>query len=99
LDASREPSGISRQWSKTVFLDQKGRGIMDRFAYIARHLAQMAIDQAVERGGDNDKIKEAKRELSRGDRKKDRGRYKDAVANYMDALSKADWEKSNSSDL
>lgn len=67
-----------------------GDDLMDRMTGAALTLANEAIAEAEARGADPRKITQAKREQDRGDAARLAGRYKDAVARYRDALSKAE---------
>ena len=63
---------------------------MDQFAAIARQLAVDAIDQAIAQGGDSGEINDAQQALAEGDALRASEAFKDAVANYKDALAKAE---------
>ncbi len=67
-----------------------GVELMDRIAGAARQLARDAIDDAAARRGNSSKVAGAGLALARGDdRRRARG-FKDAVAAYKDAASKAE---------
>jgi predicted extracellular nuclease len=67
-----------------------GNELLGEIAQIVRLLAVDAIEEAKAGGGKADKIAEAERLLARGDTRLTAGRFKDAVAAYEDALSKAE---------
>ena len=64
--------------------------LMDQAAGIGRLIVDEAIAEAIDRGGDSDKIDEAEEALADGDTLRAMGQYKDAVAKYKDAVSKAE---------
>jgi hypothetical protein len=67
-----------------------GRAFMLRVCGTARKVATDAIAEAVARGGNQSKLAEAARAVAEGDARRDAGRFKDAVARYKDAVSKAE---------
>lgn len=67
-----------------------GNALMLEIVGAARLLAEQAIAEAEARGGDADKIAEARRALAQGDAKRDASQFKDAVARYKDAVAKAE---------
>jgi predicted extracellular nuclease len=68
----------------------QGNAFLERIAGAARLLAVEAIEEAEDVGGDAAKIADAKDALAKGDERVDAKRFKDAVAKYKDALSKAE---------
>jgi len=68
----------------------QGTQLMDQLAGIARHLAVVAIQQAEDQGGDQQKINEAEQALNEGDALRQAEEFKDAVNKYKDALAKAE---------
>ena len=64
--------------------------LMDSLAACALQLAQEAIDEAIARGGDPVKIQQAQGALASGDVLRFADGFKDAVALYKDAISKAE---------
>ena len=73
-------------------LQPRGAGVemLDEIAGAARQLARDAIDDAAARRRNSSKVAEARAALARGDgRRRARG-FKDAVAAYKDAASKAE---------
>ena len=76
---------------KDGLLDEaQGTVVMDFLAEIARRLAEDAVDTAVAAGGDSGDIDDAKAFLAEADGLRGQGKFKDAVAKYKDALSKAE---------
>ena len=75
--------------SKLLGASQRN-AFLERIAGAARLLAVEAIEEAEDVGGDAAKIAEAKDALAKGDERVDAKRFKDAVAKYKDALSKAE---------
>jgi hypothetical protein len=67
-----------------------GEGLMDDLAEVARGLAEQAITDANNGGGDWDKIAEAQASLAEGDALRAWGDFKDAVNKYKDALAQAE---------
>ena len=65
-------------------------GLMERIASVARQLATRAVSDAAARRRGSAGITEAERALAAGDAERRGSRYKNAVAHYKDALSKAD---------
>lgn len=68
----------------------EGNDLMDQLAAIARQVTQNAINAAIAARGDAGDISDATASLAEGDTLRDDGAYKDAVAEYKDALSKAE---------
>ena len=69
---------------------EEGNQLMDDLAGIARQIADEAIYEATDAGGDPDIIAEAEEFLDEGDVLREAGAYKDSVAKYKDALAKAE---------
>ena len=67
-----------------------GASIMDGLARAVRHLAITAIEDAVGRGGNSDKIATARDSLAEGEALRASGAFKDAVNKYKDAISNAE---------
>ena len=67
-----------------------GNQFMDDLAGAARTLAVEAIDDAIARNGDPGKISDAQTALADGDVDRANLMFKDAVANYKDAVSQAE---------
>jgi len=67
-----------------------GNQFMDGLAGAARSLAVEAIDDAIARNGDPSKISDAQTALADGDVDRANLMFKDAVANYKDAVSQAE---------
>jgi len=67
-----------------------GNQFMDDLAGAARALAVEAIDDAIARSGDPSKISDAQTALADGDVDRANLMFKDAVANYKDAVSQAE---------
>ncbi len=67
-----------------------GNGLLGDMARAVRLLAVDAIEEAKAGGGKADKIDEAEAELARGNARLAASRFKDAIAKYGDALSKAE---------
>jgi hypothetical protein len=67
-----------------------GDALADRVAGTARNVAVLAIAEAEARLANATKIEGAKAALARGDSRRTSGRLKDAVAQYKDAVSKAE---------
>ncbi len=72
----------------------KGTQLMVDLAAIVRELAECAISQAIDAGGDPSKISEAQERLAEGDTLSASEAFKDAVNKYKDALSIAEGELS-----
>jgi hypothetical protein len=68
----------------------RGNTIMLLLADEARSIAQTAIAEAIERGGELAKIVDAERRLAEGDVHLAASAYKQAAGRYRDALSKAE---------
>ncbi len=64
--------------------------LMVNLAGVARQLAEEAIDEAIARGGDPVKIQEAQDALAGGDALRLGQAFKDAAAQYKDAIAKAE---------
>ena len=64
--------------------------LMNELAGAARLLAQTALNDAIDADGKNSEIMEAEWALAEGDLLIDDGFFKDAVAQYKDAVSKAE---------
>ncbi len=71
-------------------LDPQIGGLIDQLVATARQLASDAIQVAITAGGDPDKIAEAQAALAEGDALNGSEAFKDAVAKYKDAVSKAE---------
>ena len=73
-------------------LQRRGAGLdlMNGIASAARELADDAIADAVARRGNPNKIAEARAAFARGDARRRAGGFKDALAAYKDASSKAE---------
>lgn len=69
---------------------EQGISLMDDLACVAKQLADNALGQAIADGGDPEKISEARDCVNAGDALRISGSYKEAVAKYKDALSKAE---------
>ncbi|MCK5644914.1 MAG: PKD domain-containing protein, partial [Gammaproteobacteria bacterium] len=69
---------------------EEGEELMEQLDEIAHRMAADAIEDAIDQGGDPDKIAEAEECLEEADSLRDEGKHKDAVAAYKDALSKAE---------
>ena len=67
-----------------------GNQFMDDLAGAARALAVEAINDAIARSGDPSKISDAQTALADGDVDRTNLMFKDAVANYKDAVSQAE---------
>jgi predicted extracellular nuclease len=68
----------------------QGDALLDQLARAARVLAMDAIEEAKAGGGSPSKVDEAEAELARGDARLAEKRFKAAVAEYKDALAKAE---------
>ena len=68
----------------------QGTDFMDRVCLSARKTAEDAIDAASARGGNARQIREARQALARGDERRAAHQFKDAIAMYKDAVSKAE---------
>jgi hypothetical protein len=68
----------------------QGNALMNSICGTARKLAEDAIAAAVARNGNAGKITEARQRLTQGDTFRAAGRFKDAIARYKDAVSKAE---------
>lgn len=68
----------------------EGEALINDILDIARDFAEGAIQAAINRGGDADKIAEAQQKLAEGDTLRSQGDYKDAAARYKDAISIAE---------
>jgi uncharacterized protein len=68
----------------------EGNALLEDMARAVRLLAVDAIEEAKAGGGKADKIDEAELELARGDARLAAGHFKEAIAKYQDALSKAE---------
>jgi hypothetical protein len=64
--------------------------MMERLTQFARSIASQAVQTAWAQGGDEEKVHDAARLLSRGDRLWAAGSYKDAVASFKSALAEAE---------
>jgi hypothetical protein len=67
-----------------------GNSLLNRMAGAARQLAVQAIAQVDRNARRSPRIAEAEQGVAAGDRERNALRYKDAVARYKDALSKAE---------
>ena len=67
-----------------------GASLIDRICASSRALAQDAISEATARGGKAAKINQARQALATADARRAAGQFKDAIAGYKDAVSKAE---------
>jgi tetratricopeptide (TPR) repeat protein len=67
-----------------------GAWMMERLTQFARSIASQAVQTAWVQGGDEEKVHNAARLLSRGDRLWAAGSYKDAIASFKSALAEAE---------
>lgn len=67
-----------------------GTALMNQIAGVARLVAEQAIEEARTRGGDAGKITKAEQSLTDGDAARAAGQFKDAVAEYTQAVARAE---------